>query len=119
MRITLTRVSLSLYAFAAFTASGSRCPKIFGGGGDAGPCGLGALVTCSRQESLLSEAGLLISRVFSLGVDFVQEKFMGQGKQDNESAAEQAKDEAISDMIRQQYKSTTGSDIPLKDKERF
>ncbi|KAK8205659.1 hypothetical protein M8818_004836 [Zalaria obscura] len=53
------------------------------------------------------------------GVDFVQEKFMGQGKQDNESAAEQAKDEAISDMIRQQYKSTTGSDIPLKDKERF
>ena len=34
------------------------------------------------------------------GVDFVQERFMGQGKQDNESAVEQAKDEQISDFIR-------------------
>jgi hypothetical protein len=54
---------------------------------------------------------------FILGVDFVQEKFMGQGPQDNESAVEQAKDEQISDFIRGQYKSTTGSDIPIKDKE--
>jgi len=51
------------------------------------------------------------------GVDFVQEKFLGQGPQDNESAAEQAKDEQISDAIRRQYKSTTGGDIPVKDKE--
>merc|ERR1711963_43151 len=51
------------------------------------------------------------------GVDFVQEKFMGAGPQDNESAVEQAKDEQISDFIRGQYKSTTGSDIPIKDKE--
>lgn len=51
------------------------------------------------------------------GVDFVQEKFLGQGPQDNESAVEQAKDEQISDFIRKQYKSTTGSDIPVKDKE--
>ncbi|KAI4941794.1 hypothetical protein J4E86_010305 [Alternaria arbusti] len=51
------------------------------------------------------------------GVDFVQEKFMGQGAQDNESAVEQAKDEQISDFIRGQYKSTTGSDVPIKDKE--
>ncbi|KAL2072357.1 hypothetical protein VTL71DRAFT_11700 [Oculimacula yallundae] len=51
------------------------------------------------------------------GIDFVQEKFMGQGKQDNESAIEQAKDEQISDFVRGQYKSTTGSDIPIKDKE--
>ncbi|CZT01743.1 related to DNA damage-responsive protein 48 [Rhynchosporium agropyri] len=51
------------------------------------------------------------------GVDFVQEKFLGQGKQDNESAIEQAKDEQISDFIRGQYKNTTGSDIPIKDKE--
>merc|ERR1712093_742501 len=29
------------------------------------------------------------------GVDFVQEKFMGAGPQDNESAVEQAKDEQI------------------------
>ncbi|TKX25312.1 hypothetical protein C1H76_2545 [Elsinoe australis] len=51
------------------------------------------------------------------GVDYVQEKFLGQGPQDNESAVEQAKDEQISDFIRGQYKSTTGSDIPIKDKE--
>ncbi|KAJ8115937.1 hypothetical protein OPT61_g2523 [Boeremia exigua] len=50
------------------------------------------------------------------GVDFVQEKFLGQGPQDNESALEQAKDEQISDFIRGQYKGATGSDIPIKDK---
>jgi hypothetical protein len=32
---------------------------------------------------------------------------------------EQAKDEQISDFIRSQYKKTTGSDVPIKDKERF
>jgi len=32
------------------------------------------------------------------GVDFVQERFMGQGAQNNESAIEQAKDEQISDV---------------------
>lgn len=31
------------------------------------------------------------------GVDFVQERVLGQGPQDNESAFEQAKDEQISD----------------------
>ena len=50
------------------------------------------------------------------GVDFVQEKFLGQGSQDNESAVEQAKDEQISDFIRGQYKNATGSDVPIKDK---
>jgi hypothetical protein len=50
------------------------------------------------------------------GVDYVQEKFLGQGPQDNESAVEQAKDEQISDFIRGQYKSATGSDVPIKDK---
>jgi hypothetical protein len=29
---------------------------------------------------------------------------------------EQAKDEQISDFVRGQYKSATGSDIPIKDK---
>ncbi|EMD91022.1 hypothetical protein COCC4DRAFT_80839 [Bipolaris maydis ATCC 48331] len=50
------------------------------------------------------------------GVDFVQEKFLGQGPQDNESALEQAKDEQISDFIRGQYKSATGKDMPIQDK---
>lgn len=54
----------------------------------------------------------------NLGVDFVQEKFMGQGDQSNESAAEQQKDEVISDMIRDKYKGVTGSDFPIKDKEK-
>ncbi|KAI9665111.1 MAG: hypothetical protein M1821_006559 [Bathelium mastoideum] len=51
------------------------------------------------------------------GIDLVQEKVLGQGPQDNESAVEQAKDEQISDFIRSEYKSTTGSDFPIKDKE--
>ncbi|PHH66390.1 hypothetical protein CDD81_7445 [Ophiocordyceps australis] len=51
-------------------------------------------------------------------VDFVQEKFLGEGDQSNESAAEQAKDEAISDYIRDKYKSTTGTDFPIPDKEK-
>jgi len=49
-------------------------------------------------------------------IDFGQEKFMGAGDQSNESAAEQAKDEAMSDFIRGKYKTATGSDIPIKDK---
>ena len=39
---------------------------------------------------------------------------MGAGDQSNESAVEQAKDEQISDFIRGKYKSTTGSDMPIK-----
>ncbi|KAF2683431.1 hypothetical protein K458DRAFT_304771 [Lentithecium fluviatile CBS 122367] len=50
------------------------------------------------------------------GVDYVQEKFLGAGAQDNESAVEQAKDEQISDFIRGQYKNVAGSDMPVKDK---
>lgn len=42
---------------------------------------------------------------------------MGQGPQNNESAAEQAKDEVISDMIRDKYKGVTGSDFPIADKQ--
>lgn len=48
----------------------------------------------------------------------MQEKFLGGGQQSNESAAEQAKDEQISDFIRSKYKATTGSDFPIKDKEK-
>jgi hypothetical protein len=39
------------------------------------------------------------------GIDYVQEKYLGQGAQNNESAVEQAKDEQISDFIRGQFKS--------------
>jgi hypothetical protein len=55
--------------------------------------------------------------IYHAGIDFVQEKFLGQGPQDNESAVEQAKDEQISDFIRKQYKSGTGKEFPVADKE--
>lgn len=41
---------------------------------------------------------------------------MGQGDQSNESAVEQAKDEAISDFIRDKYKTSTGKDFPVGDR---
>jgi len=50
------------------------------------------------------------------GIDYVQENVLGQGPQDNESAIEQAKDEQIANFVRDKYKSTTGSDFPIKDK---
>lgn len=48
----------------------------------------------------------------------MQEKFLGKGDQSNESAAEQAKDEKISDFIRDQYKKATGSEFPIADKDK-
>ncbi|KPM39104.1 hypothetical protein AK830_g7465 [Neonectria ditissima] len=51
-------------------------------------------------------------------VDFAQEKFLGAGDQSNESAAEQAKDEAMSDFIRDKYKETTGNEFFVKDKDK-
>jgi len=40
------------------------------------------------------------------------------GPQDNESAAEQAKDRFIAQQIRDQYKSATGKDFPIGEKEK-
>ncbi|KIY72644.1 hypothetical protein CYLTODRAFT_336181, partial [Cylindrobasidium torrendii FP15055 ss-10] len=50
------------------------------------------------------------------GVDYAQEHVFGQGSQKNESAAEQAKDEHISDAIRKGYKGAVGKDFPIADK---
>ena len=50
-------------------------------------------------------------------VDMVQER-MGAGDQSNESAAEQAKDEQISDFIRGKYRESTGSEFPVADKDK-
>ncbi|KAH9827215.1 hypothetical protein Tdes44962_MAKER03025 [Teratosphaeria destructans] len=50
------------------------------------------------------------------GIDLVQEKVFKQGPQNNESAMEQAKDEQISDFIRDKYKSFSGNELPIKDK---
>ncbi|KAG8679308.1 hypothetical protein FRC11_003896 [Ceratobasidium sp. 423] len=80
-----------------------------GGGGGGGIMGginnaLGGGQKGEQNEDLLDK-----------GVDYAQER-MGQGDQSNESAAEQAKDEAMSDAIRGQYKNMTGSDFPIPDK---
>ena len=75
-----------------------------------------------------------LTLLFTIAIDYVQENVMGQGKQNNESAVEQAKDEQISvrcsiytcpdlqlttlkDYIRGKYESTSGSDMPIKDKD--
>ncbi|KAK0649559.1 hypothetical protein B0T16DRAFT_389589 [Cercophora newfieldiana] len=50
------------------------------------------------------------------GVDWAQENVFKQGSQTNESALEQAKDEKISDTIRDQYKKAMGKDFPVADK---
>ncbi|KIM27313.1 hypothetical protein M408DRAFT_168887 [Serendipita vermifera MAFF 305830] len=61
------------------------------------------------------QAGEKNEDMLDKGVDFVQERFMGAGPQDNESAIEQAKDEQISDGIRRAAKGA-GFDIPIQDK---
>jgi len=88
------------------TSSGSGSGGgLFGGLGDKFNSAAGGGRESEKNEDYLDK-----------GVDFVQERFLGQGKQDNESAVEQAKDEQISDFIRDKYKSATGKDIPIKDK---
>lgn len=47
----------------------------------------------------------------------MQENLLKQGKQDNESAAEQAKDKMIAQTIRDQYQKATGKPFPIKEKE--
>jgi hypothetical protein len=69
-----------------------------------------------KGESIAQTAPRYKCWHLSAGVDYVQEKFLGQGPQNDENAVEQAKDEQISDFIRGQYKTTTGSDFPIADK---
>ncbi|KAH0829659.1 hypothetical protein AYO21_10075 [Fonsecaea monophora] len=91
---------------ASGSGSGSGSGNFLGGLGDKLNSAAGGGKESEKNEDYLDK-----------GVDFVQEKFLGQGPQDNESAIEQAKDEQISDFIRNQYKSATGKDFPVKDKE--
>ena len=70
-----------------------------------------------KQDPTLSHAFSISLTLFQSGVDMVQQYGFGGGDQSNESAMEQAKDEQISDFLRGQYKSKTGSDIPIQDKE--
>ncbi|EWC46019.1 hypothetical protein DRE_04812 [Drechslerella stenobrocha 248] len=51
-------------------------------------------------------------------IDMFQDKVLGQGPQDNESAVEQAKDAQIAGFIRNQYKSATGKEFPIEEKNK-
>lgn len=50
-------------------------------------------------------------------IDLIQEHGFGQGKQHDESASEQFKDERIADAIRSGYKNVTGKEFFIKEKE--
>lgn len=52
------------------------------------------------------------------GIDLVQQHALGQGPQDNETAIEQAKDKAIAGVIRDKYKTATGSEFPIHEKDQ-
>ncbi|KAF7514218.1 hypothetical protein GJ744_004543 [Endocarpon pusillum] len=96
----------------AQASEGKTTSQQSGGGGFLG--GLGDKLNSAAGGGKESEKN---EDYLDKGVDFVQERFMGAGDQSNESAIEQAKDEQISDFLRGQYKSVTGSDMPIKDKE--
>lgn len=51
-----------------------------------------------EQACAFRAHGAILTALPHTGVDWVQENVLGQGKQDNESAVEQAKDEQISGM---------------------
>jgi len=76
-----------------------------GGIGDSINSALGGGQSSEKNEDYLDK-----------GIDAVQQYGFGQGAQNNENAAEQFKDEQISDAIRGQYKNFTGSDVPIADK---
>jgi len=81
-----------------------------GGGGGGGVMGMLNNLGGGGAQGEAKEDGL------DKAIDYVQQNYMGGGDQSNESAIEQAKDEQISDMIRQQYKNATGKDFPIADK---
>jgi len=96
---------------SANTAQSSEQKSGGGGGGFLG--GIGDKINSAAGGGKESEKN---EDYLDKGIDLVQERVLGQGPQDNESAVEQAKDEQISDYVRGQYKSMTGSDVPIKDK---
>ncbi|KAJ3517351.1 hypothetical protein NLJ89_g568 [Agrocybe chaxingu] len=80
------------------------------------PSGGGGFMDKMNSSMGGGQSGETNEDMLDKGVDFVQERFLGGGSQKNESAAEQAKDERISDAIRSGYKSATGKDFPVSDK---
>ncbi len=85
------------------------------GGGASSETKEDKLDKCKFGSSRDAEAGHVLL-IYIAAIDWVQENILGQGKQDNESATEQFKDEQMSDFLRREYKNTTGSDFFVKDK---
>lgn len=68
------------------------------GGGAAGEKKEDGLDKGEQACASVRAHGAILTALPHTGVDWVQENVLGQGKQDNESAVEQAKDEQISGM---------------------
>ncbi|PHH54344.1 hypothetical protein CFIMG_000638RA [Ceratocystis fimbriata CBS 114723] len=85
---------------------------------DSSTSGFGGLTSMLNNAAGGGAKGEKNEDMLDKGIDAFQEHVLGQGQQSNETAAEQAKDEAIAGFIRKQYKNSTGNDFPIKDKER-
>ncbi|KAG7100185.1 hypothetical protein E1B28_001962 [Marasmius oreades] len=97
--------------------SQSQQPQQATGQGAGAPAGSGGGIMGKFNNALGGGAsGEKKEDALDKGVDYVQEHVFKQGPQTNESAAEQTKDEAISDSIRNQYKNMSGKDFPVADK---
>ncbi|EPQ30937.1 uncharacterized protein PFL1_01835 [Pseudozyma flocculosa PF-1] len=80
------------------------------GGGGGGFGGMLNNALGGGQQGEAKEDGL------DKAIDGFQQYVLKEGEQNNESAMEQQKDNMIADGIRNQYKSFTGNDFPIKDK---
>ncbi|KAJ1302203.1 hypothetical protein OPQ81_001028 [Rhizoctonia solani] len=78
--------------------------------------GSGGLMGMLNNAAGGGQAGEAKEDGLDKAIDYVQQHYLGQGDQSNESALEQAKDEQISDFIRTQFKNATGKDFPIADK---
>ncbi|KAI7311589.1 hypothetical protein KC315_g12283 [Hortaea werneckii] len=92
---------------------GSEEPKKEGESNESGGGGLMDKINTMAGGGKASEKD---EDALDKGIDAFQQYGMGEGPQNNESAVEQAKDEAISDYIRGQYQDATGSKMPIEDK---
>jgi hypothetical protein len=93
---------------------GDRVNNAFGGGANSeakeGVLDKGSIILLWCESKYLYSVGIL-------AIDFYQEHVLKQGKQDNESAIEQAKDKQIAGVIRHGYESVTGKELPSSHKK--
>lgn len=71
--------------------------------------------TESGSGSFLGNIKDMVNPAGGAGREREKNEGVGKGQQDNGSAVDQAKDEQVSDFIRDKYKSTAGSGFPGED----